>query len=215
MRRIAAFQRAQQLRLVQPAEPSRVVPECVEVEPVPEMLLFRAQTSALLHHFLEICSQVGRVPSILGREFFRSKVTHHRVPSFEDQALFMYDVERCLGKLPSRYSQVLAMAGLHNLPIDEVAARLGMSRSWVNRQYVEGLDFLSQIFLNAGVLSYRRPDRKPWQTIRGDELETEAVVAGGAKKPCGSVRFDSSCHAVQQRAVAQRKCRPGDRLIVH
>ena len=43
----------------------------------PDALFFRSQTLAIVRHFFEIACQIGRLPSILGREFFRAKVSHH------------------------------------------------------------------------------------------------------------------------------------------
>ena len=48
-----------------------------------DLQFFRAQTIGIVQHFFEIASQIGRLPSILGREFFRGKVSHHAIPSFE------------------------------------------------------------------------------------------------------------------------------------
>jgi hypothetical protein len=64
-----------------------------EIEPRPEILCYRGQTFAMVRHFFEISSQVGRLPSLLGREFFRARVSHHAIPSFEDQAVFVRDVD--------------------------------------------------------------------------------------------------------------------------
>src|ERR1017187_1765814 len=59
-----------------------------ELDPRPEILCYRGQTFALGRHFFEISSQVGRLPSLLGREFFRARVSHRAIPSFEDQVVF-------------------------------------------------------------------------------------------------------------------------------
>jgi hypothetical protein len=48
-------------------------------------IFFRGQTLAIVRHFFEISCQIGRLPSILGREFFRARVSHHAIPSFEHQ----------------------------------------------------------------------------------------------------------------------------------
>jgi hypothetical protein len=44
----------------------------------PEMWLYRERTIALLRRYLRISIEVGRLPSLLGRELFRSKVTVRR-----------------------------------------------------------------------------------------------------------------------------------------
>src|SRR5881396_3326590 len=58
-----------------------------------EMWLYRERTLALLRRYLRISIEVGRLPSLLGRELFRSKVTSYRMGSFEDGVIFVHDVE--------------------------------------------------------------------------------------------------------------------------
>ncbi len=48
----------------------------------PDAWLYRERTIALLRRFLRISLEVGRLPSLLGRELFRSKVTSYRMSSF-------------------------------------------------------------------------------------------------------------------------------------
>ena len=48
----------------------------------PDALFYRPQTLAIVRHFFEISCQIGRLPSILGRELFRAKVSHHGGPEF-------------------------------------------------------------------------------------------------------------------------------------
>ncbi|SRR6266496_1057319 len=54
-----------------------------------EMWLYRERTVALLRRYLRISIEVGRLPSLLGRELFRSKVTSYRMTSFEDGVIFV------------------------------------------------------------------------------------------------------------------------------
>ncbi len=97
MRSYKLAARQAQLLLFQVNEP--VPEELPEIDPRPEMLCFRGQTFALVRHFFELSCQVGRLPSLLGRELFRSRVSHHAIPSFEEQVIFARDVELCLAKL--------------------------------------------------------------------------------------------------------------------
>src|SRR5260370_30342836 len=64
-----------------------------------ELWLDRSRTTALLRRYLRVSIEVGRLPSILGRELFRSKVTSYRMSSFEDGVIFVHDVEQALDKL--------------------------------------------------------------------------------------------------------------------
>ncbi len=49
---------------------------------------------------------VGRAPCFLGNHVFRGRVSSHRLPSFEDAVIFLFDVEKCLKQL-DRFSQVV------------------------------------------------------------------------------------------------------------
>jgi hypothetical protein len=65
----------------------------------PDLWLYRERTVALLRRYLRISIEVGRLPSLLGRELFRSKVTSYRMSSFEDGVIFVHDVEQAVDKL--------------------------------------------------------------------------------------------------------------------
>src|SRR5271165_7382199 len=50
----------------------------------PELWLYRDRTAAMLRRYGRLSVEVGRLPSLLGREFFRTGVTSYRVGTFED-----------------------------------------------------------------------------------------------------------------------------------
>jgi hypothetical protein len=150
-----------------------------------EVLFFRAQTLAIVRHFFEIASQIGRVPSILGREFFRAKVSHHAIPSFEEQAVFVHDVEAALGRLSQQDGEMVALAGLFHYSLDDVAMMLGRSRSYVVQHFAASVDRLAQMFLDTGLLREDRPDRRPqYFGARHSRREPDALPP---KKPVVSV----------------------------
>jgi hypothetical protein len=120
---------------------------------------FRSQTLAIVRHFFEISCQIGRLASILGREFFRAKVSHHAVPSFEDQAVFVHDVERALARLKPQDADLVGLVGLYQYSLDEAATLLGRSRSSVAGRFADAVDCLAEIFLEMGLLQEDRPDR--------------------------------------------------------
>src|SRR5271165_3404461 len=107
-------------------------PELFESDPRPETVCFRRQTMAIMRHFFEISSQLGRLPSLLGREFFHAKVSHHAIPSFEDQVVFVRDVELCLERLSEEHAEMITLIGLFDFSRDEIAAMLHYSRTWVS-----------------------------------------------------------------------------------
>ena len=65
--------------------------------PPPELAFYRKYTEALLRRYMRLSMVVGRVPSLIGREFFRGNVTHYRVQGFEDVVIFCHDVEKTAG----------------------------------------------------------------------------------------------------------------------
>jgi DNA-binding CsgD family transcriptional regulator/predicted DNA-binding protein (UPF0251 family) len=164
-----------------------------EIDPRPEILCYRGQTFAMVRHFFEISSQVGRLPSLLGREFFRARVTHHAIPSFEDQAVFVRDVELCFARLSEPHAEMITLVALYSFSRDEVAQMLRVSRTWVNHRVAEALDALSEIFLQGRLLRADRPDRRQSQvTSRSIPLDIvapygshsgPAVRGGRARKP--------------------------------
>jgi DNA-directed RNA polymerase specialized sigma24 family protein len=176
--------RKAQLLLLEPHDPPPVA-EADETDPRPEMLCFRGQTLALVRHFFELSCQVGRLPSLLGREFFRARVSHHSIPSFEEQAVFTRDVELCLARLSDDHAEIITLVGLYDFTLDEVAEMLRYSKTAVHRWFSEALDYLSEIFLRAGILSEQRPDRRQRQVTK---RALPADVAAHGKKPPRSLK---------------------------
>src|SRR5512146_1605697 len=91
----------------------------------PEMCLYRVRTTALLRKYFSLSMELGRVPSLLGREFFRSRITSYRMQSFEDVVIFVHDVERCLEKLDQSSQMLIARIGLQEYSYEEAARLLG------------------------------------------------------------------------------------------
>ena len=158
--------------------------QAVAFDPEPETICYRGQVLALVRHFFEMSCQLGRLPSILGREFFRAKVSHHAIPSFEDQALFAHDIQRSLMKLDDSEMDVLTLIGFYDLNVDEAASILHCSSGYASRRFSEALAHLTQIFLDTGVLRRDRPDRRQVQ-MKGRKPPASALPP---KKPCSSVR---------------------------
>jgi len=52
--------------------------------PEPQMAFYRKYTEAMLRRYVRMSMEAGKVPSLLGKEMFRAKITSYRVESFED-----------------------------------------------------------------------------------------------------------------------------------
>ena len=118
-----------------------------------ELWLYRSRTTALLRRYLRFSIEVGRLPSILGRELFRSKVTSYRMASFEDAVIFVYDVERALAQLNAFAQLLIATIIFQEYSQDEAAERLRCARRTICREFPEALDRMSEICLEGGLLN--------------------------------------------------------------
>ena len=118
----------------------------------PELCFYRKRTEGILRRYFRMSVEVGRLPSILGQEFFRSKVTSYSVSSFEDVVIFVHDVERSLAKLDRLGQDLIARVVLQGFSYEESARLLGYSRRTVERKVPDALDQLSEIFLAVGIL---------------------------------------------------------------
>ena len=136
----------------------------------PELWLYRERTIALLKRYLRMSVEVGRLPSLLGREFFRSKVTSYRVGTFEDAVIFVHDVERSLEQLDDFERKLIATIVMQEHSQDEAALKLGCWRRTVGRRFPEALDKLSNFFLDGGLLT-RLPKSGPEACQEGEISE--------------------------------------------
>ncbi len=118
-----------------------------------ELWLYRSRTAALLRRYLRFSIEVGRLPSILGRELFRSKVTSYRMSSFEDAVIFVYDVERALAQLNPFAQLLIATIVFQEYTQDEAAEHLRCARRTICREFPEALDRISELFLEGGLLN--------------------------------------------------------------
>ena len=113
---------------------------------------YRRRTVALLRRYGQASVEVGRVPSLLGREFFRSRVSSYTLRNFEDVIIFVTDMERAIEKLGALQKKLLAMNVLEEYYIPDMARLLGCNERTVRRALHNALDELSQILLDAGVM---------------------------------------------------------------
>ena len=97
--------------------------------------------------------ETGRLPSLLGREFFRAKMSWWRPATFEDAVIFVHDVERSLEKLDRREQELIAKIVLQEHTQLETARMLHSTLRTVARNYADALDHLSEIFLAGEILT--------------------------------------------------------------
>jgi hypothetical protein len=120
--------------------------------PPEDRWLYRERTIGLLRKYFQMAIEIGRLPALLGREVFRSKVTSYKRSSFEDSVIFVHDVERCFETI-DKFSQLLiARIVLQNYTQYEAALLLGCTRRTVSRAFPDALDELTAVFLDRGIL---------------------------------------------------------------
>ena len=117
-----------------------------------ELHLYRDRTRAILRRYFRMSIELGRLPSLVGREFFRSRVTSCRMHTFEDAIIFVHDTESCLERLDPLSQQLIARVVFQDYTLEETAALLGCGRRTVVRRYPRALDRLSELFLEAELL---------------------------------------------------------------
>lgn len=64
----------------------------------PDLWLYRDRTLGLLRRYQRLSVQSGRLPSLLSRELFRTRVTSYRTTTLEDTVIFVHDVARGRGE---------------------------------------------------------------------------------------------------------------------
>ncbi len=144
-----------------PAQEERAGTEAMEdPEREQERRIYRRRTVAMLRRYMRYAIETGRLPSVLGREFFRAKVTSYTVVTFEDRVIFVHDMEMCLARLDEFSRRVLSRVVLQEYEQEEAAHLLGCTRMTVHRKLVEALDRLKDILLEVGLLEGSRSGEK-------------------------------------------------------
>jgi hypothetical protein len=138
----------------------RATPELLEQLDVTEELIeldrrqrvYRGRTAAMLRKYMRYSLETGRLPSLIGREFFRSKVTSYRVTTFEDRVIFVHDMETCLERLTEFSGQVIARSILQEHDLPATARLIHCNEKTIRRAIPMALDELIEILLEVGLL---------------------------------------------------------------
>lgn len=144
----------------------------------PDLWLYRERTLGILRRYQRLSVESGRLPSLLGREFFRTRVTSYHAGTFEDAVIFVHDVARGLEQLGEFEHKLIARIALQDYTQNEAARVLGCWRRTVGRRFPEALDQMTEIFLAAGLL-IRLPvtDRARAENCQEGKIEEIPVSA--------------------------------------
>jgi DNA-directed RNA polymerase specialized sigma24 family protein len=125
----------------------------------PDIWLYRKKTWTLLRRYMQWSLEAGRLPSLLGRELFRAKITAYSSTTFESRVIFLHDMERCLDRLEDFDRQIIARVCLQQYDHDAAARILHCTRKTIERRLPDLIDELSEVFLKAELLD-RLPETK-------------------------------------------------------
>jgi hypothetical protein len=169
------------------------LPECFFHDD-PTLWLYRDRTVAMLRRYFRFSIEVGRLPSLLGREFFRTRVTVYRVGTFEDAVIFVRDVERCLEELDEEECGLVGQVVFQNFTHNQAARLLRSHRRTVGRRLPDVLDHLSEIFLKYGILE-RLPGKFPNRENACQESKMDEFPLSACEQ--GKNNFSISVHSPQ------------------
>ena len=131
----------------------KIQPEATRSAPIETLAFYRKHTEALLRRYMQKSLELGKTPSILGNCMFRGKVSSRQLHNFEDNVIFVLDVEKCLKRLDRLSQDVVARVGLQEYSQGEAAAMTGQSLRSVVRKYAEAIDKLTGMFLEYELLN--------------------------------------------------------------
>src|SRR4051812_40772674 len=116
--------------------------------------MHRQYTLLLLRRYFRMSIDMGRLPSLLGRqEFFRAKGSSYKAHTFEDAVIFVHDMERSLEKVDEMSRRMIAGIVFLEYSRAEVAEALGVYRTTVAAHYNAALDSLGKILLDAKLIN--------------------------------------------------------------
>ncbi|HEV2577924.1 MAG TPA: hypothetical protein VGU25_12010 [Acidobacteriaceae bacterium] len=139
-------------RIMAVAETVQPPVEKPPVAPTVELAFYRKYTEALLRRYLRVSMEVGRVPSVMGRELFRGNVSHYKAEGFEDAVILCVDIERCLAKLTEWHLRLVKRIAMQGYTLQEAAPLLGLDFRRCHEQYGVALDELTRHFLAGRIL---------------------------------------------------------------
>lgn len=122
-------------------------------DPGPDISIFRGATVWMLRRYFNASVELGRLPSIMGREAFRSRV-RCRPASFESVVVYVLDVERCVQKLRRVDQELITRVVLQEHTLEEAARMVNMPVISVKRRLANVLDALSEMFLAAKLMRW-------------------------------------------------------------
>jgi hypothetical protein len=114
--------------------------------------IYRSKTVSMLRRYLRYSVETGRIPSVLGAEFFRAKASANTLRSFEDRVIFVHDMETCLERLDEFSQQLIARNVLQEHDQAATGRLLNCHEKTVRLTVPVVLDRLAEILLEVGLM---------------------------------------------------------------
>jgi hypothetical protein len=124
------------------------------------LYVYRSSCVAMLRRYFQMSVELGRLPALLGREFFRSRSDTIRESWFEDAVIYVHDIESCLESLHHFDQQVIARVVLQEYAQEDAARLLGCTDRHLRNRLAVGLDVLAQLFLERKLMVVAKPGRR-------------------------------------------------------
>jgi hypothetical protein len=138
-----------------------------------ERRIYRGRTVGMLRRYLRYSIEAGRLPSLLGSEFFRAKVTAYTVVTFEDRVIFVHDMEKCLDRLDEFSRQLIARHILQEHDRWATAKLLHCNEKTIRRLTPVILDLMSEILMEVGLMN--RIEKTEEKSCQGGENDQSAA----------------------------------------
>jgi len=169
---------------------------------------YRGPCIAMLRRYFCMSHELGRLPSVLGRELFRAQITTIHEAWFEDSVIFVCDVERCLELLEPKYREIIKRLVFQEYTQEELGEMLHVTERHVRRLFFGALDALSQLFIDRDlmVLPQRRRHMIAYDVLLEDPEEAPAAPESMAdaldsSDPHGFTSI-SACAGREERSVS-------------
>jgi hypothetical protein len=155
---------------------------CIEraEEDLSEYSMFRAHSLKLLRHYLRLSLDYGRIPSVLGGESMRARVSHTRMHTMEDETIFIHDMNRCLEKVLSEEElRMVALIVFMDYTFEEAAMKMHYSIRQTYRMFYDLMDRLTSAFFEREFLNREKlmgTTKKPMGRARPHSIEACAAL---------------------------------------
>jgi hypothetical protein len=137
----------------------------------------------MLRRYFNMSIEMGRLPSMVGREVFRSRV-RCRPASFENYVVYVLDIERCVERLRWIDQELIVRVIFQEHTQEETARLLNLPVISVERRLPQVLDLLTEKFIKAGLMKWPELRRGNSPAV-ADVLDEEISISAAADEEIG------------------------------